>query len=121
MEVFLERIPFGKKNQVKYKEGIDYSWINFQNSEITGIQLLTGPYVGVVYHYGKAKIVEEGELAKLQFDYTIVNSGEYDIDELTKDENFVTIMGDVLREILMNRVETDEQIRTNNPEEFNLQ
>jgi hypothetical protein len=106
---------------VKYKEGTDYSWINFQNSEITGIQLLTGPDVGVVYHYGKAKIVEEGELAKLQFDYTIVNSGEYDIDELTKDENFVTIMGDVLREILMNRVETDEQIRTNNPEEFNLQ
>ncbi len=105
---------------MKYKEGTDYSWINFQNSEITGIQLLTGPYIGVVYHYGKARIVEENDLAKLQFGYTIVNSGEHDVDELTKDENFVTIMGDILREILMNKVETDEQIRTDNSQEFDI-
>jgi len=113
-------MPFGKKNQVKYKEGLDFEWINFNDSDITGLKLLTGAYAGVVYHYNKARVVEEGEGARLQFGYTIVHPGEHDIDELTKDEIFVTIMGDMLNQILMSRVKNDET-GTDDSKEFNLQ
>ena len=121
MEVFLERIPFGKKNQVKYKEGKDFNFFEFDESQLTGIELYVKGYEGVIYHYHKAKVVEEGELARLQFGFTIVHPGEHDIDLLQNDEEFVTIMGDILQEILLSKAKADEQIRTNNPEEFNLQ
>ena len=106
---------------MKYKEGKDFNFFEFDESQLTGIELYVKGYEGVIYHYHKAKVVEEGELARLQFGFTIVHPGEHDIDELTKDENFVTIMGDILQEILLSKAKADEQIRTNNPEEFNLQ
>ena len=43
------------------------------------------------------------------------------IDLLQNDEKFVTIMGDILTQILMNKAKADEQIRTGNSEEFDLQ
>ena len=83
----------------KYKEDIDYKFVDFKDSDLTGIELLTENYKGVLYHYHKARVVEEGELAKLQFGFTIVHPGEYDIDDLTKDEELHTIMGDILTEL----------------------
>ena len=102
-------------------EGKDYTFINFKDTDITGIQIIAGEYQGVVYHYQKARVVEEGELARLQFGFTIVHPGKHDIDLLQKDENFVTIMGDILTQILLNKAKADEQIRTDNSEEFDLQ
>lgn len=103
------------------KEGKDYIFINFKDTDITGIQMIAGEYEGVVYHYEKARVVEEGEMARLQFGFTIVHPGKHDIDLLQKDEDFVTIMGDILTQILMDKAKADEQIRTNDSEEFNLQ
>jgi hypothetical protein len=101
------------------KEGKDYKFIDFTNSELTGIMILKGDYAGVVYHYGKVRVKEQGEFATLEFGYTIVNPGKHDIDLLQKDDNFVTMMGDVLSEILMKQA--NETIRNNDPEEFDLQ
>lgn len=105
----------------KYKEGIDYQFIDFNDSELTGIGLLIDGYKGVLYHYHKARVVEEGEIARLQFGYTIVNPGEHDIDTLTNDEKFHTIMGDILSEILLTKQTHDEQTRTDNTQEPDLQ
>ena len=66
-------------------EGKDFKFIDFTNSEITGLQILEGEYAGVVYHYGKVRVVPQGEMGVLQFGYTIVNPGKHDIDDLTKD------------------------------------
>jgi hypothetical protein len=76
-------------------------------------------YKGVIYHYQKARVLEEGEFARLQFGYTIVHSGEHDIDDLTNDEKLHTIMGDILTIIL--EKQANEQARTNNNQEFNIQ
>jgi hypothetical protein len=81
-------------------EGIDYKFIDFTDSELTGIQILKGEYAGVVYHYGKVRVKEQGEMGVLEFGYTLVNPGKHDIDQLQNEENFVTIMGDILTEIL---------------------
>jgi hypothetical protein len=103
----------------KYKEGVDYQFVDFNDSDLTGIGLLIEEYKGVLYHYHKARVVEEGELAKLQFGFTIVHPGEYDIDDLTKDEELHTIMGDILTELIMTN-KYNEQTRTDDTQEPDL-
>jgi hypothetical protein len=103
----------------KYKEDIDFKFVDFKDSDLTGIELLTENYKGVLYHYHKARVVEEGELAKLQFGFTIVHPGEYDIDDLTKDEELHTIMGDILTELIMTN-KYNEQTRTDNTQKPDL-
>ena len=91
---------FGRKTKKVPKEGEDYKFVDFTNSNLTGIMVLKGEYAGVVYHYGKVRVKEQGEFATLEFGYTLVNPGKHDIDLLQNDDNFVTIMGDILSEIL---------------------
>jgi hypothetical protein len=67
------------------------------------------------------KVIEEGEVGKLQFGFGIIDPGEHDLEALINDDKFVTIMGDILQEILLSKAKADEQIRTDDSEKFNLQ
>jgi len=96
------------------EEGKDYHFINFNNSDVTGVELLMPDFRGVIYHYHKAGIVEENDTARLSFGYTVVHSGEHDIDDLNTNEKFHTIMGDLLTQILMEK--SDDETRNNNSE-----
>jgi hypothetical protein len=104
-----------------YKEGIDYKFIDIQNSDMTAVELLIDNYEGVVYHYHKARIKEEGGVARLQFGYTLLDPGKHDIDDLNSNEEYHTIMGDILSIILMSKAKEDESFRDNNTKEFDLQ
>jgi len=104
-----------------YKEGIDYKFIDIDNSDITGIVLSIKHYEGVIYYYHKARIVEDNGVGRLQFGYTILDPGEHDIDNLNNNEYFHEIMGDILTILLMSKAKEDESFRNNNPEEFDLQ
>ena len=42
------------------KENEDYRFIDFTDSELTGIQIIKGEYAGFVYHYGKVRVKEQG-------------------------------------------------------------
>jgi hypothetical protein len=117
METLWEKLLFWKKQKM-LKEGVDYHFFDFKDLKVTGIELLMEKYKGVIYHYQKVRVVEEGEFARLQFGYTIVHPGEHDIDGLTKDENLHTIMGDILTSILT--AQANEQIRTDYSKELNL-
>lgn len=117
METLWEKLLFWKKQKM-LKEGVDYHFFDFKDSEISGIELLMDKYRGVIYHYQKARVVEEEGFAKLQFGYTIVHSGEHNIDDLTKDENLHTIMGDILTIIL--ETQANEQTRTDDNQKFDL-
>ena len=120
METLWEKLLFWKKWKKKVPiEGKDFKFIDFTNSEITGIQIIEGEYAGVVYHYGKVRVVPQGEMGVLQFGYTIVNSGKHDIDTLTTDENFSTMMGDILTEILTKQ--QYETLRKDDNQEFDIQ
>ena len=118
METLWEKLLFWKKQKM-LKEGIDYNFFDLENSDITGIELLTNEYKGVKYHYQVARVLKEGEIAKLQFAYTIIHPGEHDIDDLTTDDNFHTIMGDILTTLLETRA--NEQTRTDHNQEFDIQ
>ena len=117
METLWEKLLWWKKPKM-LEEGIDYHFFDFKNSDITGIELLMKEYQGVIYNYQKARVVEEGEFARLQFGYTIVQPGEHDIDDLTKDDALHTIMGDILTIIL--EKQANEQIRTDDNQKFSV-
>jgi hypothetical protein len=102
------------------KEGTDYTFVNSDNGNVTGVYMLQGKYKGVLYHYHKARIVEEGALARLQFGFTIIDPGTHDPDELTNDQEFSTIMGDILQTILLAKIE-NEKTGNNDSQEFILQ
>ena len=110
---------FWKKRQMKYKHNEDFQLIQSDDNKITGIGILKGKYAGVLYHYGKAKVIEEGEFARLTFDYTIIHTPTFTVHELQTDEEFHTMIGDILTEILMEKA--DEETRNHNTEEFDIQ
>ena len=97
----------------------DYKLIESDDGKVTGVGILKGVYAGVLYHYGKAQIREEEDHAKVVFDYTIVNPGNHDFDDLTKDTEFHTIIGDILTEILLSKAE-HEKIRNDDIKEFDI-
>ena len=104
---------------MKYKIDEDFQFLPSEDDKITGIGILKGKYAGVLYHYGKAKVVEEGEFARLTFDYTIIHTPNFTVHELQTDEEFHTMIGDILTLILM---ESDnETIRNNHLEEPDIQ
>ena len=106
METLWEKLKFWKKKQMKpedYIEGQHFIFVNSDDNQFTGITLLMEGYEGVLYHYYKARMIEEEGVAKLQFAYNIVNPGKHDIDDLNNDAGFATIMGDILSKILMDK------------------
>lgn len=108
------------KKKAKYQINEDFYFLSSEEDDsITDIGILKGKYAGVVYQYGRAKIVEEGSFARLAFDYTIINSSLFDTNDLQNDEEFVTMIGDILTEILLEK--PDEKTRNYNTEELNFQ
>lgn len=120
MEALWENLQFWKKKPMRFEKGKHFDYVDFDNTDITGIVLLIEEFKGVIYHYHRAEVKEEGGIARLSFGYTIVHPGEHDIDLLNKNENFHTMMGDILTEILIAK-ENDEQIRKDNSQEFDSQ
>ena len=117
MVALWDKITFWKKQKMP-KHNIDYVLIDSDERDITGVGIKTGRFAGVLYHYGKARINEEGELARLQFSYTIISSPTIPIDDLIIDEEFHTFIGDILTDILMSNENNYEKIRNDNSEEF---
>jgi hypothetical protein len=113
MAALWDKLKWWKKPKM-LEEGKDYHFIDFNNSDVTGVELLMPEFAGVLYHYHKAGVVEENGIARLSFGYTVIHSGEHDIDDLNSNEKFHTIMGDLLTQILM--AKADDETRNNNSE-----
>ena len=113
-----DKMSFRKK-KLKYQINEDFQFLPSDDNKITGIGILKGKYAGVLYHYGKARVIEEGDFARLTFDYTIIHTPTFSVHELQTDEEFHTMIGDILTEILMEK--TDEETRNHNFEEPDFQ
>jgi hypothetical protein len=104
-----KKIQFWKKpklNKKTYVEGQDYEFVPAEEDLLT-VKLLTGKFKNVVYFYGSVSIAEEGQNAKLSFDYTIIDSGRYTVESLTDDQDFSRILGDILVTIITVEEEKD--------------
>ena len=101
----------------KFEENIDYEFLFLPDEESTAIELIRGSFTGVIFQYFNVKFSEEGELARLKFQYDIIDPGTFDMDDLKNSQEFVTILGDLLTELIID----NEQTRTDNPKELDLQ
>ena len=110
MVAFLEKMKFWKNKKSNYK------LVEAKNG-ISCIEITSGKYSGVIYSYGTVKFSEEFGIPKLKFDYEVLQTGNYDVEALNNDQEFVTIMGDILTNIIIE----NEPIRTNNSQESDLQ
>jgi hypothetical protein len=119
MEALWEKLLFWKKPKM-LKENVDFRFMDLGETDITAVELLLDKYQGVIYHYHKARVLEENGIARLQFGYTIYHPGKYDIDDLNSDEEFHIIMGDILSIVLVSKAKEDESFRNNNIEESHL-
>jgi len=99
------KMMFWKKPK-KFKESVDFKLHDFEETDLTGIEILRGDYAGVVYYYTYASVTEELNMAKLKFGYHVVNLMKYDKDVLNQDEKFVTMLGEILTELIL----TEKQI-----------
>ncbi len=104
---------------MKYQRNLDFQFLPSDDDKITGIGILRGKYAGVLYHYGQAKVLEEGEFARLTFSYTIIHTPNFTVHELQNDSEFHTMIGDILTEILTEQV--NEETRNHNSEESDFQ
>lgn len=120
MEIFWKKMLFWKKSK-KPELGIDYDFHYFINSDFTGITILTGKFRGVTYYYGKVSLLEQMEFANLKFEYKVIETGDYTEEYLNSSHEFVTMIGDILTEILISEEARHEQTRKNDSEEFDLQ
>lgn len=119
METLWENLPSWKK-KMTYEEGKDYELVDVEDTTITGVKLLLDKYKGIVYCYGGANVQELDGVAKLKFDYIILESPNHSVEELADDAEFHIILGDILVEMITVG-DRNEQTRKNNPEEFDLQ
>jgi hypothetical protein len=102
-----------------YYENVHYEFVKVDET-IDGIKLLLDDYRDVLYHYHKVRVTEEDGQGKMNFEYTIVEPGNWDIDELNTNQDFHKVMGDILTTLLMKQIE-DEQNRIDNFEKPTFQ
>lgn len=70
-----------KKNKLVYNIDWKFKEIDISGEEITGIELLTGIYKGLVYFYNSVKISEnDADGAKVSFSYSIYHNPTNSID-----------------------------------------
>lgn len=87
----------------------DYTFMENPMSENWGVRLKTGTWKDVVYVYGKIGIREhpDADGATLQFNYAILEPGDFEKEDLIKDRDFNNYVGDVLSHIMNDALETE--------------
>lgn len=107
---------------VKMIEDIDYKYLIPENDpEMVHIELLTGPYIGVVFKFDKVKFEEENEEMYLQFSYNVIQYGI--LTNLETDMDFKNYIGELLVEIMSKNMDQEivDESRISNTEELNIQ
>lgn len=70
------------------------------------IELLTGPYKGVLYRYTTVQLREQEDgFAKLQFQYELYEMGDHTETYLRKDPLFTNHIGLILNQIILETLE----------------
>lgn len=105
-------------------EGLDFNYIvNDKDEEYIHIQLLTGPYAGVIYRYGKVGFEEKNGQLHLQFDFNVIQSPNVKASKLEKDSTFKQHIGDYLISVIEGNLEQEfiDETGTDDLKESDLQ
>ena len=103
-------------------ENIDYSYV-YPTTDDTSvhIKLLTGDFKDTIFKYGKVSFDEKDDQGYLHFDYDVLQSTVMKPKKLEKNEDFKNCIGNLLVEIISNRLmENVDESGTTNIEESDL-
>lgn len=103
-------------------ENIDYSYV-YPTTDDTSvhIKVLTGDFKDTIFKYGKVNFKEEGDDGYLQFDYNVIQCTTMKPKKLEKNEDFKNYIGNLLVEIISNRLmENVDESGTTDIEESDL-
>jgi hypothetical protein len=87
-----------------------YTFVSQENEDFTSIMIKDGKFKDVIYNYGKVSIPEEDNLNEdgtlpFRFEYTIIDNVGIPRDNF--DEEFFTLIGDILVDIIHEQSEED--------------
>ena len=87
-----------------------YIFVSRENEDFTSIMIKDGKFKDVIYNYGKVSIPEEDNLNEdgtlpFRFEYTIIDNVGIPRDNF--DEEFFTLIGDILVDIIHEQSEED--------------
>lgn len=90
--------------------GEDFKFRDDLKEDTVPIELLTGPYKGVVYRYTNVRVLEQEEgTAKMQFDYELHKMGEHTETSLRKDTKFTVHIGLILNNLILEVVDNENR------------
>ena len=81
----------------------DYSFINRKGENHTSIRIENGKFENVIYNYGRVSIPQEENedgTMPFSFEYNILDNASIPREEF--DEEFFTLIGDILVDIIEN-------------------
>ena len=83
---------------VREVNGKRYAILLNKMAPFTPIRLETGEWAGVVYHYGRTRLLEEDDCVRLSFEYYIIeNPGALKTADA---QRFLQFIGDILADIM---------------------
>ena len=90
----------------------DYKFIESDQEDWYGVELLTGKWKGVKYIYGKVSVKESPEtgMATLGFTWNPIDTNGFEYDDLLNDINFKNYLGGVLQNIIEDSLDNGAQI-----------
>lgn len=91
---------------------------DFKNLDTVPVEILTGPYKGVILRYTHVAIQEqEDETAKLKFGFDIIESPMLKKKKLREDTKFMTEAGLILNAMILETVGDTDAVGENYSEE----
>lgn len=86
----------------------------YEEDKTLPIELLTGPYTGVILRYTTVSIKEmENDEAKMVFDYELLEMGDHTETSLRKDTKFTQYAGLVLNTMILETLESNNAVGEN--------
>ena len=76
----------------------------------TWVELLEGPYKGIVYKYGRVQLIEDGDHLRIKFEYSLQDGSKLD-------NEFVQYIGPILTELIEEGVFNNSLVYTGGVDE----
>jgi hypothetical protein len=90
--------------------GVDFQFRDDMKQETVPIEILAGPYKGVISRFTKVSVHElEDRTAKVRFEYELYETGDYTKVDLRKDRIFTEFLGLILNTIILASVGDDDE------------
>jgi hypothetical protein len=103
----------------KTKKRPEYS-IDYKD-ENTYFTILSGKYQNVTVTYSQTQFFEDEGFARLKFNYHVIDFANFTEEGLTDDQEFVTILGDILQDYILIEAKKLETTRKRHSEELDFQ